>query len=88
MAEKTTDEIIRARFDELQKKKAATHAKSAPLHKERAANRAKQDKLIADEAEIVAKIKAAESGLYETDMEISKLANLLPGNHRRLSEAP
>lgn len=86
MTNKTTDELIAERFDELQKSRAAILSSSAPFHKERAANREKQDKLIAEEADIVAKIKESESDLYETDMEISKLVNLLPGTHRRMSE--
>lgn len=82
-----TDELIIAKFQELQKQQTDIRAKSAPLHDQRNALRTQMDPLLAQEANLVTQIKEAEAGLYEVDMQLSKISGLLP-NNRRMSEGP
>jgi predicted nucleic acid-binding Zn-ribbon protein len=67
---------LRARFAELTKKHDAIRAKSTPLRdsydKTVQANRARED-------DLAAKVKAAEKGLYEIEMERAMIARALGG---------
>lgn len=71
-----TKELLRARFDELNKQRDAILAASGPLREER-------DRLVNDararENEINARIKEAERGLYEIDCDRAMLARALGG---------
>lgn len=65
---------VRARFDELTAKKEAIHAVAEPL-------RAARDQFVSEasatEAEMNAKIREAEAGLFELDQERAMLARQL-----------